>query len=125
MNEKSSDATSQAIDQRPFLFISHRHVDSKIAMSREFVNNKSLVVLVVISHHQPPVIPQIGTNLNQQLIESLKKPMSLFWCILPPTRTGLTECGLVWTSSTPPRDYPVSMCRLLCTVLDQVKANIR
>jgi len=55
MNEKSSDATSQAIDQRPLLFISHRHVDSKIADAREFVNTK-LGSVAVISHHQPPVI---------------------------------------------------------------------
>jgi len=49
MNEKSSDATSQAIDQRPLLFISHRHVDSKIAdVLREFVNKAWVVQSIVI-----------------------------------------------------------------------------
>jgi hypothetical protein len=132
MNEKSSDATSQAIDQRPLLFISHRHVDSKIAdVLREFVNNKSLgSVAVYQSSSASGNSPQIGTNLNQQLIESLKKTNVLILVYTTPDQDWsycMWECGLALDPSTPPTRIILFQCAGYSPApfLDQVKVNIR
>lgn len=132
MSEESFDTSSQVVDTRPLLFISHRHVDSEIAnVIREFVSNKSLgSVAVFQSSSAFGYGPQVGTNLNQQLIENLKKTNALILVYTTPDQDWsycMWECGLALDPSSPPTKIILFQCAGYSPApfLDQVKVNIR
>lgn len=119
-------------DQKPRLFISHRHDDSDIAdVVRSFINSRSGGrVAVFQSSSSMADGPRIGRQLNKELMTNLWQANLLVLLYTAPDQDWsycMWECGVALDPSSPITRIVLFQCSGTSPSLfaDQVRVNVR
>lgn len=125
-------APSRPVDQRPRLFISHRHDDSDIAdVLRSFVNSRSGGrVTVFQSSSSMAEGPRIGRQLNKELMANLWQANMLILLYTASDQDWsycMWECGVALDPGSPTTRIVLFQCSGSSPSLfaDQVRVNIK
>ncbi len=132
MNSKPVLKSNLKSTPKPLLFISHRHIDKNIAdVISKFVKSKSGGrVEIFQSSSCSTKGPQIGKNLNQQLMQYLWKASAVVLVYTTPDQDWsycMWECGVAMDPESPDTRVILFQCagRTPAVFADQVRVDIR
>lgn len=119
-------------DERPLLFISHKHADKKIAdVIRSFVTSSSGGRVEVFQSSSPWAdTPKVGRNLNKQLRETLWRAnvvILVYTCEGQDWTYCMWECGVASHPQSPDTKVILFQCTADAPALfaEQVNVNVR